>query len=82
MELTFQNNLPFEFTATEYCSVIFEGQNYNIVVDILGGSGCEVEAEFDVHILEHGLGEEEKTRINELVLQKFEHYSLNRSIAA
>jgi hypothetical protein len=38
--------------------------------------------EFDIHILEHGMGEEEKTRINELVLQKFEHYSLNRSLAA
>ncbi len=82
MELTFQSNLPFEFTATEYCSVIFEGRDYNIVVDISGGSGCEDAVEFDIHILEHGLGEEVQTRINELVLQKFEHYSLSRSLAA
>ncbi|MDB5283345.1 MAG: hypothetical protein JWO06_2420 [Bacteroidota bacterium] len=82
MELTFQNKLPFEFTVTEYCSVIFEGRTYNIIVDIMGGSGFEVEAEMDIHILEHGLGEDEKTRINDLVLQKFEHYSLNRVIAA
>ena len=82
MELTFQNKLPFEFTVTEYCLVIFEGQDYNIVVEITGGSGCEVDVEFDIHILEHGLGEEEKTRIHEMVLQKFEHYSLNRSLAA
>ena len=82
MELTFQNKLPFEFTVTEYCMIIFEGQNYDIIVDITGGSGCEEPVEFDIHILEHGLGEEEKTRINELVLQKFEHYSLSRNLAA
>ena len=82
MELTFNNKLPFEFSATEYCSIIFEGREYNIVVDITGGSGNEFDAEMDIHILEHGLGEEETTRINELVLEKFECYTLSRSFAA
>jgi len=82
MELTFNNKLPFEFTATEYCSIIFEGQEYNIVVDIMGGSGNEVDAEMDIHILEHGLCDEKTARISELVLQKFECYTLSRSFAA
>ncbi|HWB64713.1 MAG TPA: hypothetical protein VG603_14455 [Chitinophagales bacterium] len=82
MELTFQNNMPFEFTATEYCSVMYEGQEYNIVVDIMGGSGSEEGAEMDIHILEHGLGDEETERINELVIQKFSRYTLARSFAA
>ncbi len=82
MELTFSNKLPFEFTATEYCSIIFEGQEYNIVVDIIGGSGNEADAEMDIHILEHGLGDEMTTRISEMVLQKFACYTLSRSFAA